>query len=101
MKNFLLLSAALVIGCAAFAADDWVLPAEQIQLKPVPGSDLVKANCMMCHSVDYIAIQPRFTRDQWKASVLKMQGKFGAPITAESVDPLVEYLVAAYGKSAQ
>ncbi|MEQ1859864.1 MAG: cytochrome c [Chthoniobacteraceae bacterium] len=82
------------------AAEDWTLPAEQVVLKPNPGADLVKANCLMCHSVDYITTQPSLTRDQWKASVTKMQQKYGAPVVAESVDPLLDYLLRSYGKPA-
>ena len=97
MKTFALTIFGLSVFVAA-AADDWKLPAEQPTLKPGGGADLVKANCLMCHSVDYISIQPAFTRDQWRASVTKMQQKFGAPIVAETVDPLLDYLVGSYGK---
>lgn len=82
------------------AADPaWAMPAEVIRLKPGSGSELVKANCLLCHSTDYISTQPVLTRDQWKATVLKMQQKFGAPFNAEKLDPqLIEYLVKSYGK---
>jgi len=87
------------INAADKAWDSWKLPAEETRLKPGAGSELVKANCLLCHSTDYISTQPPLTRDQWKATVLKMQQKFGAPYNAEKLDPqLVEYLVKAYGK---
>lgn len=83
-----------------FAAETpWKLPAEETRLKPGAGAELVKANCLLCHSTDYITTQPALTRDQWKATVVKMQQKFGAPFNAEKLDPqLVEYLVKGYGK---
>lgn len=84
---------------AAFAADDWKLPDEKPAFKGA--ADLAQANCLICHSHEYITTQPPFTRDQWKASVKKMQDKYGAPITAEAVEPLLDYLVKNYGKPAK
>lgn len=94
------LSCLLLTACAAIAADEWKLPDEKSTYQEGPGADLVKANCLMCHSSEYITTQPRFTRDQWKASVTKMQAKFGAPVAPESVEPLLDYLTANYGKPA-
>jgi sulfite dehydrogenase (cytochrome) subunit B len=93
--NLILLIVLVHFACAA---DDWQLPAEKPAFKPGAGSELAQANCLMCHSHDYIATQPAFTREQWKASVIKMQQKFGAPIPAETVDSLVEYLTKTYGR---
>lgn len=98
MKPFLFLLAFTAVG---FAADDWKLPDEKVNFKAGTGADLVKANCVICHSHEYITTQPAFTRDQWKASVTKMQQKYGAPLTAEGVDPLLDYLVSSYGKPAK
>ncbi len=95
-------AALLLLACAATstAADEWKLPEEKIAFKTAPGSDLAQANCVMCHSHEYISTQPRLTRDQWKASVTKMQQKYGAPIPADAVEALLDYLAQAYGKSA-
>lgn len=94
MKRLLFL-----LPLAAFAADDWKLPDEKPAFKP--GGELAMANCLMCHSHDYISTQPPFTREQWQASVKKMQDKYGAPIPPESVAPLLDYLVNSYGKPAK
>ena len=56
--------------------------------------------CLLCHSADYIANQPRLTRQAWKAEVTKMKLKYGAPIETNNVDLLVDYLVKNYGKPA-
>ena len=85
----------------AIAADEWRLPEEKPAFKSAPGAELVQANCMMCHSHEYITTQPAFTREQWKASVAKMQQKYGAPIAPEAVDALLDYLVRSYGKPAK
>jgi sulfite dehydrogenase len=92
-----------ILGClsVAIAADEWRLPDEKPAFKSAPGAELVQANCIMCHSHEYITTQPAFTREQWKASVAKMQAKYGAPIVPEAVDPLLDYLVRSYGKTAK
>jgi len=85
----------------AIAADEWRLPDEKPAFKSAPGAELVQANCLMCHSHEYITTQPAFTREQWKASVTKMQQKYGAPIAPEAVDTLLGYLVRNYGRAAK
>lgn len=91
----------LAVAAASSAADEWKLPDEKIVFKDAPGSELAKANCIMCHSNEYITTQPRLTRDQWKASVAKMQQKYGAAIPADMMDALLDYLEHAYGKAAK
>ena len=73
------------------------LPPETSKLKPGSGSELVAAQCLLCHSADYVSTQPKLSRAAWKATVLKMQQKYGAPIPTNTVDTLVEYLLKNYG----
>jgi sulfite dehydrogenase (cytochrome) subunit B len=97
MKAHLLLLMALPLAIA-FAADaPFTLPRETTKLKPGAGVELVTAQCLICHSADYISTQPRLTRAQWRASVVKMQQKYGAPIATNSVERLVDYLTGNYG----
>ena len=91
--TLLLMSAVLSAG----AADDWKLPAETVKFKPGRGAELAFANCSLCHSADYLSTQPSLARPAWKATVDKMRLKYGAPITTNNVDALVDYLTAAYG----
>jgi mono/diheme cytochrome c family protein len=71
----------------------------QIALKDAPGRDLVLANCVMCHSVDYIPMNSVFLdRKGWEGSVGKMIKVMGAPIAPEDAKQIVEYLVVNYGK---
>ena len=97
-------SGALVvaIGLAAHAAPvHYKVPAETITLAPGPNEQLVRANCTICHSSDYITTQPRGLADPtafWTAEVNKMRTVYGAPLDPANVKPIVEYLVAAYGK---
>ena len=91
----------LACAAAAIAADEWRLPEEKPAFKSAPGAELAQVNCIMCHSHEYITTQPAFTREQWKASVAKMQQKYGAPLAPEAVDALLDYLALSYGKSAK
>ena len=72
------ITALLIAVCllARSAETSFSLPPETAKLKPGPGSDLAVANCSLCHSADYIGIQPRFPRPVWKAEVTKMQQKW-------------------------
>lgn len=76
------------------------LPAETPHLKSAPGGELVLAQCLICHSADYLTSQPRLSRAYWQGTVAKMQAKFGAPIEAKDVDAVVDYLVKNYGSEA-
>src|SRR5690349_21603468 len=91
-----------IIGAVSFfanAADDkFHLPPETTKLKPGPGAELATANCLLCHSADYISTQPPLTRAGWQAAIIKMQQKYGAPIATNNVDKLADYLAANYGK---
>jgi mono/diheme cytochrome c family protein len=70
----------------------------RVQLKDGPGKDKV-AQCIACHSVDYIQMNSRFLdKAGWTASVNKMINAFGAPIAKEDVDAIATYLAQNYGK---
>ncbi len=93
----LTLALALVVVSRAVAAERFELPPETATFKPGPGVEAVKAQCLVCHSADYVSTQPRLPRAFWKANVQKMKEKFGALIPADQVDTLVEYLATTYG----
>jgi mono/diheme cytochrome c family protein len=67
------------------------LPRETETFKPGNGFEIANAQCLICHSADYVAIQPPMSRAFWKGSVQKMQQKYGAIIPDEQVEPLVGY----------
>lgn len=79
-----------------FAGDAWTLPTNQVTLKNAPGLELIQANCVMCHSLDYVSMQPPLTRAQWTAGVDKMRVRFGAPLTTNQIPAIVDYLEANY-----
>ena len=53
----------------------------------------------MCHSTDYIVMQPRGDAKQWQAIVTKMIKVNGAPISDQDAKTILEYLASAYGPS--
>ena len=67
------------------------------ELAPGPGVELVRANCVLCHSTDYIVTQPRSDAKQWQGVVTKMMKVYGALINEQDAQAIVEYLVSAHG----
>jgi len=87
---------------AAIAADKTiVLPPDQVQLQAsaLPGFDKAKADCVACHSAEYMVYQPATApRAYWEAMVARMKTVFKAPIDDADVPSIVDYLVKTYGK---
>ena len=70
-----------------------------VRLRDGEGRQLVEANCVMCHSLDYIQMNsPFLDRKGWEASVNKMIKVMGAPIAEADARAIVDYLSAQYGK---
>ena len=75
------------------------LPAdnEHGKLTSGPHRELAQTQCQLCHSTDYIVMQPRGDAKQWDAVVTKMIKVFGAPLGDADARAIVEYLTTAYG----
>lgn len=69
------------------------LPAESAVFPPGPGVELANGQCLVCHSVEYVATQPPMPGTFWTAEVKKMREKYGAVIPEEQIKPLLAYLV--------
>jgi mono/diheme cytochrome c family protein len=70
-----------------------------VTLKDGAGKQTVEANCLACHSLDYIPMNSVFLdRKGWEATVTKMIKAMGAPIRSDDVPVIVDYLVRNYGK---
>ena len=70
-----------------------------VRLRDGEGRQLVEANCVMCHSLDYIQMNsPFLDRKGWEASVNKMTKVMGAPVAEADAKAIVDYLSAQYGK---
>jgi mono/diheme cytochrome c family protein len=71
----------------------------QVKLKDGESKQLVQANCVACHSLDYIPMNsPFLDRKGWEATVNKMVKVMGAPIPSEELPAIVDYLAKNYGK---
>ena len=73
------------------------LPPETQSFKSGPDVALANAQCLTCHSVEYVAMQPPLSQTGWTAEVKKMREKYGAQIPQDEITPLVDYLTQTYG----
>jgi sulfite dehydrogenase (cytochrome) subunit B len=73
------------------------LPVTEVTLKPGPGLDKVSSLCNICHSLEYITMQPALPGATWSSEVNKMIKVMGAPINEEDAKIITEYLSAEYG----
>jgi cytochrome c551/c552 len=96
-KSYIVTLAILVGGVIQAVALDIKLPPETAAFKQDAGAEIANGQCLTCHSVEYVVIQPPMQRAFWKAEVQKMQQKYGAPIPQEQVEAVVDYLTRNYG----
>jgi hypothetical protein len=68
------------------------LPASVTPFPAGDGAIIANSQCLACHSVDMVLLQPPLTPEQWKTSINKMRNAYGASLPAEQVDPLAAYL---------
>jgi len=70
----------------------------KVLLPYAKGVDLVESNCMTCHSLRYIEIQPNMTHKAWDKIVKKMVKNYGAPISDTLVvNQIIDYLATIKG----
>lgn len=62
-----------------------------------PNKDVYLANCVTCHTQEYVLMQPNFSRKVWTAEVEKMKKSYGAPIDDAKMPQIVEYLLSFRG----
>ncbi|RXN83426.1 sulfite:cytochrome C oxidoreductase subunit B [Achromobacter aloeverae] len=91
-----------LLASGAACALDVQLPQETATLRPssLPGAANA-AQCLMCHSADYMSSQPPMGKSFWEAEVNKMIKTYGAPIPVDQVSAITEYLNSVYGADAQ
>lgn len=96
-------SAAVLLGlsCQLQASTKTiVLPPDGLQLQSssLPGYAKAQANCVACHSAEYMAYQPPSApRPYWDAMVKRMKAVFKAPIDDADMPAIVDYLAKTYG----
>jgi hypothetical protein len=87
-------------GIAAAGAKSIDLPPDGVQLKPsaLPGYAKAQANCVVCHSAEYMQYQPPTApRPYWDAMVKRMKTVFKAPINDADMPEIIDYLAKTYG----
>lgn len=106
MKNNPCLAAAVVATALCFSALSHAapktieLPGDTVQLKPstLPGYAKAQANCVACHSAEYMQYQPATApRTYWDTMVKRMKLVFNAPIQDADIPVIVDYLAKTYG----
>ena len=94
-------AALLLSGASALAATKSItLPPDGVQLTPsaLPGYAKAQANCVACHSAEYMVYQPpNAARPYWDAMVKRMKVVFKAPIDDADMPAIVDYLAKTYG----
>lgn len=76
------------------------LPRSLVHRKFAPGkgADLANGYCRICHSADFVYVQPPLSKKNWKVEVVKMQKAFKCPLPDKDVNELVTYLYSQNGK---
>ena len=100
LATLVVLTACLLAHPAHAAAKSINLPPDGVQLKPssLEGYAKAQANCVACHSAEYMLYQPPTApRPYWDAMVKRMKAVFNAPINDADMPAIVEYLAKTYG----
>jgi hypothetical protein len=105
MKTFVIPLLLIFVGIASAAetaaprgaVHSITLPAITTELRPGPGKEKTEGYCGVCHSLDYIVMQPPFAKEKWGEIVAKMIKTFGAPIPKDAAEEITGYLGTAYG----
>lgn len=121
MPAILVLGATLILGGEVWANDNRAVAPANIATNSVsgdgatlrsvsvefpdpgrqfPGGETAEAinnNCLACHSAGMVLRQPHLSRAQWQAEVAKMRNAYKAPVAAEDVPAIVDYLASRGG----
>ena len=94
-------AAMAALALAGVCAGRPAAAAELMQLKDGPGRDLTIGRCIVCHDLAYLPSNaPAMNRAGWQKTIQKMRERYGAPITDQEAQQILEYLDAEYsGKS--
>jgi mono/diheme cytochrome c family protein len=74
------------------------LPVSQVSFPAGNGSVIANAYCLICHSAGMVLRQPPLTQDEWSVEINKMRNAFGAPVSADQVQALAQYLRSINGR---
>ena len=68
------------------------LPSDSFSFQSGQGQEIANTYCLICHSADYIYMQPEHSKKKWQAIITKMQRVFGCPIPQDQIPALSTYL---------
>ena len=91
---------ALAPAFAVAAPKTITLPPDGTVLRasPLPGYAKAQADCVVCHSAEYMLYQPpNAGRPYWDAMTKRMKAVFKAPFDDADIPLIVDYLSATYG----
>jgi mono/diheme cytochrome c family protein len=74
------------------------LPPSENSFPPGDGAVIAGAQCLICHSAGMVLRQPPLTQDEWVGEINKMRNAYGAPLSADQVEPLAKYLQKIVGR---
>ena len=87
-------------GTASAGVKSIDLPPDGAELRPstLPGYEKARAQCVACHSAEYMQYQPpTAARPYWENMVKRMKNVFNAPLDDADIPDIVDYLVKTYG----
>ena len=67
-------------------------PTDPFSFQPGQGQEIANSYCVICHSADYIYMQPPHSQGRWTEIIKKMKHTFGCPIPDDSIATLASYL---------
>jgi len=91
--------AAKSVGGTSGPFDSITLPKYAGEIPKGPNVQVYEKDCLICHSVRYVTMQPGFSRSTWEKEVKKMVDAYGATVPEDDQRKIVDYLVAVRGVS--
>ena len=86
------LETAILAGGKSSSTRSIVLPTDSFSFQPGSGQEVANSYCVICHSADYIYMQPPHSQGKWTEIIKKMIHTFGCPIPDDSIVTLAKYL---------
>jgi cytochrome c5 len=107
MLRLALATAAMLVSSAGRADQPITLKSVTVDLPangrtfPGAGADAINNNCLACHSAGMVLNQPALPAATWQAEINKMIATYKAPVAAEDVPAIVDYLARTKGVPAK
>ena len=86
------LGKAIGAGTESNSTRNIALPTDPFSFQAGSGQEVANTYCVICHSADYIYMQPPHPQGKWTEIIKKMKHTFGCPIPDDSMDTLAKYL---------